>query len=212
MSIRTTMNKQKLMVDDIITIVLVVILLLLALGFRVFLLMSLIVYPMGSLLIYGIGGTYKGIFNKKMNSRKKVLTFILGIGYILFAIFMFTLLFTPPRIPITYIIYFLSIPVFLIGIGGVLKGSLVDVYSPLLRLLNVLIGATTVIFTGISVIFAETSFTFHLVTLLTTLTLNGILRSALYLSEYELSLKSIRNLKLVWFLMDNIPLHQLEEN
>jgi len=212
MSIRTTMNKQKLMVDDIITVVLIVILFLLALGFRIFLLMSLIVYPMASLLIYGIGGTYKGIFNKKMKSIKKVINFILGIVYILFAIFMLTLLFTPPRIPINYVIYFLFIPIFLIGIGGVLKGLLVDVYSPLLRFLNALIGAITVIFAIIALIYAETSFTFHLVTLLTTLTLNGILRSALYLSEYELSLKSFRNLRLVWFLMDNVPLHQLEEN
>ena len=186
MSIRTTMNKQKLMVDDIITVVLVVILLLLALGFRIFLLMSLIVYPMASLLLYGIGGTYRGIFNKKMNSIKKVINFILGIVYILFAIFMFTLLFTPPRIPITYIIYFLSIPIFLIGIGGLLKGLLVDVYAPLFRFLNVLIGAITVIFTGIAIIYAETGYIFHLFTLLTTLTLNGILRSALYLSEYGL--------------------------
>ena len=212
MSIRTTMNKQKLMVDDIITVVLIVILFLLALGFRIFLLMSLIVYPIASLLIYGIGGTYKGIFNKKMKSIKKVINFILGIVYILFAIFMLTLLFTPPRIPINYVIYFLFIPIFLIGIGGVLKGLLVDVYSPLLRFLNALIGAITVIFAIIALIYAETSFTFHLVTLLTTLTLNGILRSALYLSEYELSLKSFRNLRLVWFLMDNVPLHQLEEN
>jgi len=212
MSIRTTMNKQKLMVDDIITVVLIVILFLLALGFRIFLLMSLIVYPLASLLIYGIGGTYKGIFNKKMKSIKKVINFILGIVYILFAIFMLTLLFTPPRIPINYVIYFLFIPIFLIGIGGVLKGLLIDVYSPLLRFLNALIGAITVIFAIIALIYAETSFTFHLVTLLTTLTLNGILRSALYLSEYELSLKSFRNLRLVWFLMDNVPLHQLEEN
>ena len=207
------MNKQKLMVDDIITVVLIVILFLLALGFRVFLLMSLIVYPMASLLIYGIGGTYKGIFNKKMNSIKKVLNFVLGIVYILFAIYMFILLFTPPRIPINYIIYFLFIPIFLIGIGGVLKGLLVNVYSPLFRFLNVLIGAITVIFAIIALIFAEIGFTFHLVTLLTTLTLNGILRSALYLSEYGLKLNRFQNLKLVWFLMDNVPpqLPHLEE-
>ena len=169
---------------------------------------------MASLLIYGIGGTYKGIFNKKMNSIKKVLNFVLGIVYILFAIFMFILLFTPPRIPINYIIYFLFIPIFLIGIGGVLKGLLVNVYSPLFRFLNVLIGAITVLFAIIALIFVEIGFTFHLVTLLTTLTLNGILRSSLYLSEYGLKLNRFQNLKLVWFLMDNVPpeLPHLEEN
>ena len=212
MSIRSTMNKQKLLVDNIIKVVMIIILLLLALVFSLFLLMSLIVYPMVSLLIYGISGTYRGIFNKKMNVIKKVLNFILGIIYILFAIYMLNLLFTPPRIPINYVIYFLSLPIFLIGIGGLLKGLIVNVYSPLLRFLNALFGATTVLFTVIALIFAETDYIFHLFTLLTTLTLNGILRAALYLSEYGLKLNRFQNLKLVWFLMDNVPLTQIEEN
>jgi len=214
MSIRGTMNKQKLMVDDIITVILIVVILFLAVVFRLFLLMSLIVYPMASLFIYGIGGTYKGIFNKKMNLIKKVVNFILGILFTLFAIFMLTLLFTPPRIPLNYVIYFLSIPIFLIGVGGILKGLLVEVYSPLFRILNILIGAITILFTGVAIIFAETGYIIHLFTLLITLTLNGILRSALYLSEYGLTLKSFKNLKLVWIIMDNVSLHlsQLEEN
>ena len=105
-------------------------------------------------------------------------------------------------------------PIFLIGLAGLLKGLIVNVYSPLFRYLNILIGAITMYFTVIAIVFAETGFIFHLFTLLTTLTLNGLLRSALYLSEYGLSLKSFRNLKLVWFIMDNIPiqLDLLEEN
>jgi len=105
-------------------------------------------------------------------------------------------------------------PIFLIGLAGLLKGLIIDVYSPNFRYLNIVIGATTVLFTVIAIVFAETGFLFHLVTLLTILTLNGILRSALYLSEYGLSLKSFRNLKLVWYIMDNIPLDfpYLEEN
>ncbi|GAH61770.1 unnamed protein product [marine sediment metagenome] len=111
-------------------------------------------------------------------------------------------------------IYLLGMPIFLIGLAGLLKGLIVNVYSPKYRYLNILIGATTVLFTVIAIIFAESGFIFHLFTLLTTLMLNGILRSALYLSEYGLSLKSFRNLKLVWYIMDNAPLQlpQLEEN
>jgi hypothetical protein len=47
---------------------------------------------------------------------------------------------------------------------------------------------------------------------LTNLTLNGVLRAALYLSEYGLSLNSFKNLKLVWFLMDSPSLPQQMEN
>jgi len=214
MSIRNGMNKRKLMVDNIIAVILIVILILLTLTFSLFLLMSLMVYPMASLILYGISGTYRGFFNKKMNNIKRVFYIILGIMYILFAIYILTLLFAPTRTPLNYVIYFLSLPIFLIGIGGILKGLIVNVYSPLLRVLNVLIGAITVLFTVIALSFAETGHIFHLFTLLITLTLNGILRAMLYLSEYGLSLNSFKNLKLVWFLMDNVQQHlpQQEEN
>jgi hypothetical protein len=95
---------------------------------------------------------------------------------------------------------------FLIGLAGFLKGLIVNVYSPLFRYLNALVGAATVFFTVIAMIFAETNVIFHLITLLTTLTLNAILRSALYLSEYGLKLSSFKNMKLIWYIMDSVPL------
>jgi len=212
MSIQSIMNKQKLMVDDIITGVLIIIYILLAIAFRLFLLMSLIVYPMASLLIYGISGTYKGIFNKELNFINKVLNFIFGIVFILFAIFMLILLFTPPRIPISYIIYFLSIPLLLIGLAGFLKGLIVDVYSPSLKILNMIIGVITIITTFIAILFAEASFIFYLCSLLIAIALNGVLRSALYLSEYGLSLKSFRNFKLVFIIMESINVITTDNN
>lgn len=222
------MNKKKLLVDDIIAVVLIITLMLLVLGFRLFLLMSLIVYPMASLLIFGFSGIYQGIFSKKLKSISKVLNFILGISYILFAIFMFSLLFTPSRIPIIYIIYFLSIPMILIGIGGFLKGLMIDVYSPSLRILNMIIGVITIILTISAILYIETSFVFHFFSLIIALGLNCILRSELYLSEFGLSLFSakrgsntlppkdtylecvIKNLKLVFILMDSFEIRNPE--
>ncbi|MFX1287255.1 MAG: hypothetical protein ACFFFY_01670 [Promethearchaeota archaeon] len=212
MSNRSLMNKQKLIVDDIISVILIVILFSLALFLRLLAIMSIAVYSLFCLQLYGLYKIYWSIVSRKIKVIFRVLGIALGIACIYFPSYILNYMFTKPHIGPSYIIYFLSIPIFLIGLAGFLKGLIINVYSPLLRLLNSLIGATTVIFTLFAIIFAETGFVFHLFTLLTTLTLNGIFRAALYLSEYGLSLTSFKNLKLVWFIMDSPPVLSQEEN
>ena len=208
------MNKQKLLVDDIISVILIIIIIFLIAFIQLIAIMSLAVYPLFCLILYGLSRAYKSIFDRKLNFIRSVLNLSLGIACIIIPSYILNLMFTRPNITARFIIYFLGMPIFLIGFAGLLKGLIVNVYSPLFRYLNILIGAITMYFTVIAIFFAETGFIFHLFTLLTTLTLNGLLRSALYLSEYGLSLKSFRNLKLVWFIMDNIPIQidLLEEN
>ena len=205
------MNKRKLIVDDIISVLLLIILAYLIIFSQLLAVMSIAVYSFFCLIIYGIYRVHKSIFDRKLKFILKVLNLIFGITSVIFSSIILGIMFTRPNIPSSFILYFLGIPIFLIGLAGLLKGLIVNVYSPLSRFLNGLIGATTVIFTVIAIIFAETDFMFHLFTLLTSLTLNGILRAALYLSEYGLSLTSFRNLKLVWFLMDSPHLPQQEE-
>jgi len=214
MNARSLMNKQKLVVDDIISVILIIIIIFLALFNQLIAIMSLGVYSLFCLLLYGLIRSYMSIFDRKLNFIPTILNLSFGIACIIIPSYTLNIIFTQPNITASFIIYFLGMPIFLIGFAGLLKGLIVNVYSPLFRYLNILIGATTMSFTVIAIFFAETGFIFHLFTLLTTLTLNGILRSGLYLSEYGLSLKSLRNLKLVWFIMDNIPLQLdlLEEN
>ena len=214
MSIRSLMNKQKVLVDDIISVILVIIIIFLAFTNQLIAIMSIGVYCFFCLILYGLIRFYMGIFNRKLNFVPRVLNLLFGLACVIIPSYILNYMFTRPNIPASFILFFLGMPIFLIGLAGLLKGLIVNVYSPFFRFLNVLIGATTVLFTVFAFIFAETGFLFHHFTLLITLTLNGILRSALYLSEYELSLKSLRNLKLIWFIMDNIPLElpQLEEN
>ncbi len=214
MNIRSLLNKRKVLVDDIITAILLVIVLYLIIFNIKLAIMSLGVYPFFSLILYGFYRSYKGIFTRKLDVIFRVLNLSFGIASIIFSINFINALLTHRMAPASYSIYLLGMPIFLIGLAGLLKGLIVNVYSPNFRYLNILIGATTVFITVIAIIFAETGFTFHLFTLLTTLALNGIFRSALYLSEYGLSLKNLKNLKLVWFMMDNVPLEasQLEEN
>ncbi len=214
MNVRSLMHNQKKLVDDIISAFLLLIILFQALFNQLLAIMSIAVYPLFFLLLYGFYRFYMSIFNEKLILIHRVLNLSFGIASIIFSSYVLNLLFTQPNITVGFVIYFLGIPTFLIGLAGLLKGLIVKVYSPIFRFLNALIGAITVFFTFIAITFAELGFIFHLFTLLTTLTLNGIFRAALYLSEYGLLLKSFRNLKLVWFLMDNIPppLSQQEEN
>ena len=212
MNTRSLMNKQKLIVDDIISVFLIIIVYYLIVFNQLLGIMSIAVYSLFCLLLYGFYRFYKCIVDRKLKFIHKVLNLLFGITCIIIPSYILNIMFTRPNITSSFIIYFLVIPIFLIGLAGLLKGLIVNVYSPLFRFLNALIGAITVLFTIIAINFADTGYIFHIFTLLTTLTLNGILRAALYLSEYGLTLKSLKNLKLVWFLMDSPSLPQQTEN
>ena len=200
-------NKDKLRCDNIISVSLIVIFLFMFVFFRLILLTSLIIYPLFSLFMYGAYYIYKVLMK-----NDKFYKLILGIMYVLFSSFMFWLLFSYPSIPLSYIVIFLSIPVLLIGFAAILKGSIVDVYSPIYRMLNILIGCATLIVTILALFNVETNFLLSLISILAALALNGILRSGLYLSEYGLSLKKLDNIKYVFFIMDNLIVLNLEED
>jgi len=212
MNVRSLMNRQKVIVDDVISVMLIIIVAYLIIFNQLFAIMSLAVYSFFCLLLYGFYRSYKCFFDRKLNLILKVLNLIFGIASVIITSYSLYIIFTRPNIPASFNIYFLGFPIFLIGLAGLLKGLIVSVFSPLFRFLNVIIGATTVLLTVIAVIFAEAGYLFHIFTLLTNLTLNGVLRAALYLSEYGLSLNSFKNLKLVWFLMDGPSLSQQMEN
>lgn len=204
MKIRVLMNKQKLMVENIVSVAIIIVIFTLLLFFRLIAIMSIVVYPMVVLLPYGIYKSYKTIFNRELKISGKVLQFIFQMSYAIFSMLFLNMLFSYPHITASYIIYFLSIPILLIGFAGFLKGLIVEVYSPSLRGFNMVIGIITVIETIIAIIFADVNFVFHFFTLLVVLSLNGILRAALYLSEYALSLKKKRNIKIVFTIMNNL--------
>jgi hypothetical protein len=117
---------------------------------------------------------------------------------------MLLLIFSYPHITLSFIIYFLSFPVFFIGLAAILKGSIVEVYTPTYRKLNVLVGFLTIGFTFLALYYVEGYFVVSLISLLVLLTLNGILRSGLYLSEYGLSIRNLNNIRFVFYIMDNL--------
>jgi len=211
MSIRDLVNKKKLRCDNIISATLVISFVLLLVFFRLIMFVSMMVYPIFSLFLYGMYYVYRGLVKKDKTLTISVLKLIRGIAYLALSTFMILLIFSYPHISLSYIIYFLSFPVFFIGLAAILKGSIVEVYTLTYRRLNVLVGFLTIGFTFLALYYVEGYFIFSLTSLLVLLTLNGILRSGLYLSEYGLSIRNLNNIKLVFYIMDNLQRVNLEE-
>jgi hypothetical protein len=210
MNIQDLVNRDKLRCDNIISITLLLSFLVLFLFFRYLLYLSLMVYPLCSCFLFGLYHIYRSFF-KEVKTKNKVYKFIQGATYLTFSTLMLLLIFSYPHITLNYIVYFLAIPVFFIGFAAILKGSTVDVYSLTYRKFNVFIGVITLIITFLDLYILDFYFLLSLISLIVLLILNGISRSALYLSEYGLSIRNLRNIKYVFFIMDNLIVIDLQE-
>ncbi|MHA2287366.1 MAG: hypothetical protein ACXABG_01140 [Promethearchaeota archaeon] len=211
MNVEDLVNKEKLRCDNILSIALIVGILILFVFFRLIVFVSLMVYPIFSLLLNGIFYIYKGLVKKDKTITIKVFKTILGIFYFSFSTFILSIIFSYQHITLSYVIYFVSIPAIYIGLAAILKGIIVDVYSPLYRKLNILMGFLTFVITILALSNAEPYFILSLISLISVLTLNGILRSGLYLSEYGLSIRNVKNIRYVFYIMDNLHVVNLEE-
>ncbi|MFX0175407.1 MAG: hypothetical protein ACFE85_04150 [Candidatus Hodarchaeota archaeon] len=206
---RYSNNRVKIIVDDIMSILLIALLVILVLFFRLIALMALIVYPIFSLLIYGIIKLIDGLFKLDLDYIRKIFFSIIGIISILFSLFIINLLFYQSTVPSSYLIYFIAIPVTFIGIAAIMKGTLIKNYSFNSRITNIIVGIITLGFSSLAFMYAEEYFIFNMISLFATLFLNVIFRSALYLSEYKLSLRNFRNIKVFFNIINNI---ETEEN
>ena len=211
MDVTDLVNKEKLRCDNIMSIAIIVGILILFVFFRLIIFVSLMVYPITSLFLNGIFYIYKVVTKKDRTVTKRIFRLIGGIFSLAFSTFILGLIFSYPHITLDYIIYFLSIPIAFIGIAAILKGSIVVVYSPLYRRLNIATGILTITVTITALFFSSTLFPLSLISLLIVLTLNGVLRSGLYLSEYGLSIRNLRNFRYVFYIMDNLHVVNLEE-
>ncbi|MHA1467918.1 MAG: hypothetical protein ACTSP6_07565 [Promethearchaeota archaeon] len=213
MNSQSFMNKRKLIVNNIVGVALISVIFAQLMFFRLIAILSIVVYPMSVALPYGIYRVYKTVNDRETALRAKIIKVIFQIAYVIFSMLFLNMIFSYPHITLSYIIYFLAIPTSLIGLAGFLKGSMIGVYSPSFRFLNVLIGLFTIFYTFIAIVFADFNFTLHLIVLLGTLTVNGILRAALYLSEYGLSLNKMKSFKIVLYIMDtHLTIRNIEED
>ena len=210
MDVKDLMNKDKLRCDTIISISLIIVTLFLFIFYRLLTFMALIVYPLCATFIFGIYYIYKSLFKEK-TTKTKVYKFIRGALYIAFSTFMLFLMFSSSGIRLDYVVYFLAIPVIFIGMAAILKGLLVDVYSPTYRKYNVFIGVISIIVPILDLYILNFYFLLSLISLIILLILNGISRSSLYLSEFGLTLRNFKNIKYVFYIMDNLIVEHLPE-
>lgn len=213
MSSKYLMNRRKLMVNNIVGGALVIVIFAQLMFFRLIAIMSLIVYPLAILIPYGVYMIFKHSIDPKTKLFVKILKVIFTIGYTIISLLFLNMIFSYPHITSDYVIYFLSIPISLIGLAGFLKGFIVNVYSPLLRFFNMLVGLFTFLYSFFAILSPGFNFLLHLVVLLVGLSLNGILRAALYLSEYGLSLNKVKSFRIVFYIMDNdLTITRVEES
>ncbi|MFW9946441.1 MAG: hypothetical protein ACFFDX_06380 [Candidatus Odinarchaeota archaeon] len=197
-------DRQKRQADAINLVILIAGVLILPLFLKLTFIMSIIIYPMFSLLIYGTLKIQKG-FSKKLNNVPiKVLNVLFGIGCILFGLFLIIFIFSFPNADLYQIINLLAFPVIIIGLSGMVKGIIIREYPYKYRAMNIYIGIITVIIAIIAFILTGIGFIFHIFSLAITILLNIISRAAMYLSQFKLSLK-FRNLRYFIYIINDYP-------
>lgn len=211
MDVTSLVHKGKLKCDNIISITLIFSLIFMFLFFRLIAYMALMIYPICSLFLHGVYYLYKVVRNKYKKPKTMVFRSILSIVFIGLSSFMLWIIFSQPRMTLSYIVFFLSIPMFFIGFAAILKGYMIDVYSRFYRKANIILGCITLIATLLSILFVEFNFFLSLIALIGLLILNGILRSGLYLSEFGLPLRNLKNFKYVFYIMDNFIILNLKD-
>lgn len=204
MEIENLLAKQKRIADEISLAILIIGVLCFGMFLHLAFVMSIMIYPMFSLLIYGILKIRKG-FNKKLNETSlKILNVLFGIVCILFGLLLIIFIFSYPNVGLNQIIYLLAFPVIIVGIAGIVKGIIIKEYLYKYRALNIYVGIITVIITIISFILAANFFIFHISSLTITIILNIISRAAMYLSQYKLSFK-LTNLRYFVYIINDYP-------
>jgi hypothetical protein len=105
------------------------------------------------------------------------------------------------------IIVLIAYPMLIVGIAGIVKGSLINIYSTKYRVINIIIGIITMIICFISFTFPFLTPSYlnwiYFVILSIALLFNVLGRAALYLSEFGLSLTHFRNFILFLYIISD---------
>lgn len=199
------MHNQKNRTDDINTILLIVSYLALIFALTLIAIMSVVVYSVFFLLIYGFLKIRDCYVHKDFSKAFKITSFITGIGSIVFVGFVYWLIFIVEFVGFDIIIQLIVYPVLLTGIFGLVKGIIISCYIPKFRIWNVSIAIVTIIYAIFAFIFSNVYFFLHFLILTLVVISNFIVRSAMYLSEYDLTIKNIKNFRLIFWIMSDYP-------
>lgn len=200
-------DKNKIRADDYITISMILMYLLYAIFFTLEAYVSLIVYPLIALMVTGILKIVNSFKKKNRGNESNFNQILLGIIYIIFGWFFINNILIQPNITPNRIITLIAFPLVIVGMAGIIKGILIDIYSAKHRVLNILIGLVTLIISVMAFASTEENYIIYILTLSTIFLINILSRAALYLSEYGLSLIHLKNFKLFFYIISDYILY-----
>jgi len=207
MSMIELINKDKIRADNYISIFLALGYLIFALIFRLEAIMSMIVYPFAALVAYGMMKIMNGVNKKNRGNHDNFVKVLFGIAAIIFSIFFLMFIITQPNVTARIVLNLITFPMCIVGMAAILKGIMIDIYSLKARIVNIIIGAITIqscVFSFLSHhFFPGNYFLFSTISLIILLVLNILGRAALYLSEFGLSLLSLHNFKLFFYIISD---------
>ncbi|MHA2400281.1 MAG: DUF308 domain-containing protein [Promethearchaeota archaeon] len=178
-----------------------------ALFFRFDWVISITIYPFASLFVFGIIKILSFLRKKTNQGGIRINKLLLGILSIVLSIFFLTLIISQPNVKTETIVNLIAFPIGVVGIAGLVKGIHIKLYSMKHRVINVITGAMTIIFSLLVLFISDSAqinlFITQIVSLTFMLFINIICRAALYLSEFGLSLTQIRNFKLFFYIISD---------
>ena len=173
--------------------------------------MSVIVYPFVGLFFYGVLKIMNGANKRNRGNNKNLNRILFGIVSILFSLSFLGFILSQPNVKFQNIINLASYPMVVVGLAGIVKGFIIDVYSKKYRQINILVGVVTLwvcmlAFYSHIVVPLDLKL-FHLISLVCILIINILSRAVLYLSEFNLSILNLRNFKLFFYIISDYMLY-----
>ncbi|MHA1931779.1 MAG: DUF308 domain-containing protein [Promethearchaeota archaeon] len=200
-------HKDKIRADDYISGFLVLSYIFFALFFRLEVIMSMLVYPFISLILYGISKIINGTNKRNRGNHKNLNRVLFGLLSIAFSVAFLNFFLTQPNVTFQNIITLAAYPILIVGFAGIIKGRYITAYSSKFRDINIVIGIITIVICTLALfssrIFPPEFVVFHVFSLSITLVVNIVSRAALYLSEYNLSVLNLGNFKLFFYIISD---------
>ena len=196
-------NKSKIRADDYISGLIIVFYIIFAVFFLMEAILSMIVYPFVSLAIWGVLKIISALNKSSNNSYGNLNNILFGIISFIFSILFLWFILTQPNINSHIIISLIAFPMIIVAFAGIIKGSIIDIYSLKHRVTNIIIGIITLVFSLIGFLNLVNNFLFNIIAISLTLLVNIISRAALYLSEFGLSIVHLKNFKLFLYIISD---------
>ncbi len=200
-------HKDKIRADNYITVVLIVFYIGFNLFFKLEALMSILVYPLVALFFYGIIKIIDGNNKRNWGNDRNLNRILFGVLSIIFSALIILYILRHPTVTVQTIINLAAFPLMIVGIAGIIKGSIIKIYSIKYCIINIIIGIMTIVVCILaflsSAIIPQDFILIHTISLSITLFVNILGRAALYLSEFGLSLLHIRNFIIFFYIISD---------